>query len=290
MIGASVLAMLAAAWLGMSRVSPDPILIGTGGCEDPSRPPQQTYALERVSSGRTSRLKLRLNLPGYRLELFQDDSLIRHYIVAIGDTAYPTPIGSFTVTRVDWDPWWIPPASEWAQKDSVTPPGPRNPMGRVRLAFREMYFIHGTPYPHSVGSPASHGCVRLSNTNAIDLARRVIAMNAPGVSPALVNQLAAKRGKTSHSIALELPVPLEIRYELTTVRDGKLTIYPDVYHRYPGGMFVDTVVAAFQRAVGDSVALDTSQVRATISRVGAKTVTVELTRLQSPAKRRLGEP
>jgi L,D-transpeptidase catalytic domain len=51
------------------------------------------------------RLLLRLNLPSLTLELYRGAELIRKYPVAIGDTAYPTPEGTFEVTHVDWDPW-----------------------------------------------------------------------------------------------------------------------------------------------------------------------------------------
>jgi murein L,D-transpeptidase YcbB/YkuD len=174
-------------------------------------------------------ISLRLNLPSFRLELYEDIRLVRRYRVAIGDSVYPTPTGTFEISRVDWDPWWIPPASEWAEDDSITPPGPLNPMGRVRLAFRELYFIHGTPNRQSLGAPASHGCVRLSNADAIDLAKRVLAYGAPAVPADEIRKLAAQRGKT-RSISLERSVSLKIRYELAEVVDGELVLYPDVYH------------------------------------------------------------
>jgi murein L,D-transpeptidase YcbB/YkuD len=248
------------------------------GCEDKPASSSQLAAAKQSIPAQMSRLKLRLNLPAYRLELFQDDKLIRRYVVAIGDTAYPTPIGTFAVTRVDWDPWWTPPASEWAQNDSVTPPGPRNPMGRVRLAFRDLYFIHGTPYPHSVGSPASHGCVRLSNANAIDLAKRVLALNAPSVPRAQVDKLAAKRG-TTQSISLEQSVPLEIRYDVARVQSGQLIVYPDVYHLLGPDALLDSVMATLRRSVGDSVALDTSGVADVIARAKGKRLSAEVAAL-----------
>jgi murein L,D-transpeptidase YcbB/YkuD len=156
---------------------------------------------------------LKLNLPSLTLELYRGTELVRSYPVAIGDSAHPTPQGVFEVTQVDWDPWWIPPASDWAKNEKVTPPGPRNPMGRVRLSFRELYFIHGTPDRHSVGSAASHGCVRLYNTDAIDLAKRILRYGAPDISSKEVDQIAARRGKT-RTIKLQRTVAVEIRNEI----------------------------------------------------------------------------
>src|SRR6185503_927118 len=74
-------------------------------------------------------LTLTLNLPSYWLEAHDGERVTHRYRVAIGDTAFPTPTGRFEVTRVEWDPWWVPPPSEWAAGDSVTPPGDGNPMG-----------------------------------------------------------------------------------------------------------------------------------------------------------------
>ena len=176
----------------------------------PGRPAAaQHVGLGAVHDG----LMLKLNLPSLTLELYRGTELVRSYPVAIGDSAHPTPQGVFEVTQVDWDPWWIPPASDWAKNEKVTPPGPRNPMGRVRLSFRELYFIHGTPDRHSVGSAASHGCVRLYNTDAIDLAKRILRYGAPDISSKEVDQIAARRGKT-RTIKLQRTVAVEIRNEI----------------------------------------------------------------------------
>ena len=58
---------------------------------------------------------------------------------------------------------------EWARGREYTPPGPNNPMGRVKLFFMPLYFIHGTPERESIGTPASHGCVRMKNADIIEL-------------------------------------------------------------------------------------------------------------------------
>ncbi len=78
-----------------------------------------------------------------------------------------------------------PPASAWAKKEQPMPPGPGNPMGRVKLNFRPLYFLHGTPVPSSMGSAALHGCIRMHIADAIALARDVLA--AGGVDTATVD-------------------------------------------------------------------------------------------------------
>ena len=107
-------------------------------------------------------LRLVLNIPAARLDVLEGEALARSYRVAIGTPDHPTPIGSYRVDRVIWNPWWVPPPFEWARKMKLTPPGPDNPTGRVKLFFGYYLFLHGTPLEESLGRPGSHGCVRLA--------------------------------------------------------------------------------------------------------------------------------
>ena len=70
------------------------------------------------------------------------------------------------------NPWWHPPFNR-RPKDKITPPGPGNPMGKVKLNFANLYYLHGTPKEKEIGSPASRGCVRLRNEDAVALAQLV---------------------------------------------------------------------------------------------------------------------
>lgn len=83
----------------------------------------------------TPPLHLVVNIPAYRLDAYVSDSLVRSIGVAPGMPNYPTPRGEFQITSVEWNPWWIPPHSPWAAKEHPTPPGPDNPMRRVKLNF-----------------------------------------------------------------------------------------------------------------------------------------------------------
>jgi L,D-transpeptidase catalytic domain len=189
----------------------------------PDRAPVDVAA--RADSG----LTLRLNLPAFRLELRDAGGDVRSYMVAIGSRRYRTPVGRYHVSSVELNPWWHPPDSEWARKEKVTPPGPNNPMGRAKLNFHELYFLHGTPLEASLGSAASHGCVRMASTDALDLARRVLAFARPDVRAEEIDALEASR--RTRRYALRTPVPLEIEYRTAEVRDGVLELHPDVYGR-----------------------------------------------------------
>ena len=173
-------------------------------------------------------LRLRLNIPAFRLEVWEQGRLLRTVEVAVGMPRWPTLPGSFAVSRVVWNPWWQPPPSEWARGEELTPPGPRNPMGRVKLSYQELFFLHGTPSVRSLGTAASHGCVRMSNENALALARLVHRHGSPEVPASLLDALEASPRRT-RSIPLSHPVPIEIVYELAAVEAGALRLYPDPY-------------------------------------------------------------
>jgi murein L,D-transpeptidase YcbB/YkuD len=174
-------------------------------------------------------LSLVLNLPAYRLDVLDGPTLVHSYTVAIGSLRYRTPRGRFAISRVELNPWWYPPPSRWARRDTVTPPGPRNPMGRAKLNFHELYYLHGTPHEESLGTAASHGCVRMASADAHDLARRVLEATRPDVPAAVIE--AAAHDRRTRRYTLTQPVPLEIVYRTAEVREGALELHPDVYHR-----------------------------------------------------------
>ena len=146
----------------------------------------------------------------------------------MGLVGHNTPTGEFTISRAEWNPWWRPPAREWAKNDKVTPPGPNNPMGRVKLFFAPYYFIHGTPDKENIGSPASHGCVRMLNTDVIALAKLLHAQAAPQVTSKAIDGILARSGNT-RVVAFRDSIPLTIRYDPIVVRNGKVHVYPDFY-------------------------------------------------------------
>jgi lipoprotein-anchoring transpeptidase ErfK/SrfK len=94
--------------------------------------------------------------------------------VATGQPSYPTPLGSFTIVSKQLNPWWYPPASDWAQGLSPVPPGPGNPLGTRWMGLSlPGVGIHGTPDAASIGYSASHGCIRMRIPEAEWLFERV---------------------------------------------------------------------------------------------------------------------
>jgi len=97
-----------------------------------------------------------------KLFLYDGMELRRTFDVATGLPQYPTPLGSFRII-VKWrNPWWYPPASEWAKDAKPIPPGPGNPLGTRWMGLSApLIGIHGTPDAASIGYSASHGCIRM---------------------------------------------------------------------------------------------------------------------------------
>jgi lipoprotein-anchoring transpeptidase ErfK/SrfK len=82
--------------------------------------------------------------------------------VATGQPAWPTPNGTFRVVVMSKDPTWIPPDSPWARGLEPIPAGPGNPLGTRWIGTSAPGVgIHGTPSDWSIGTHASHGCIRM---------------------------------------------------------------------------------------------------------------------------------
>lgn len=173
-------------------------------------------------------LQLDLNLPSFQVDAYENAVRIRRYPVAVGMRGYRTPRDTFAITSIEWNPWWIPPNSEWARDEKDTPPGSTNPMGRVKLNFMPLYFLHGTPHVTTLGRAASHGCVRMANADAIALARLVHEVGTPGLDVLVLDSLVADTTLT-RLIQLDVPVPLVIRYDVADIDGDTLVLYRDVY-------------------------------------------------------------
>lgn len=97
-----------------------------------------------------------------RLQLWRGMRLVRTFPVAVGTASFPTPIGSYRVVSKQRHPTWNPPSSPWAAGLGPVPPGPANPLGTRWIGTSAPGIgIHGTPAPWTVGTAASHGCIRM---------------------------------------------------------------------------------------------------------------------------------
>ena len=157
-------------------------------------------------------VRMLIDISDRKLYVEEDGERIRSFNVAVGTANHPTPRGSYSVSRIIWNPRWVPPNSDWAKGEKVREPGdPKNPMGRVKIFFREpTYYIHGTNAESSIGTAASHGCVRMLNDEVIDLAKLLIERSGTPVEPGLIQRL-INRVRQTREVRLENAVPLRVQ-------------------------------------------------------------------------------
>ena len=103
------------------------------------------------------------------------------YPATIGSSDTPSPTGTHEVARIAFNPeYTYNPNVNFKQGDNsqilTIPPGPNGPVGSIWIALsKPTYGIHGTPDPSKIGKTESHGCVRLTNWDAAELAKLVEA-------------------------------------------------------------------------------------------------------------------
>jgi lipoprotein-anchoring transpeptidase ErfK/SrfK len=110
------------------------------------------------------------------LYVYEADTVAKMYDISDGKDPYPTPRGTFKVRKLNWNPSWRPPDSEWAKQKTAKGPGEKgNPMKVVKIFFKEPdYYIHGTADIGSLGSADSHGCLRMSPEDVTELGKWVL--------------------------------------------------------------------------------------------------------------------
>lgn len=110
-----------------------------------------------------------------KLWLYDKGQVVKEYGVAVGAPGYSTPTGNFRITEKRYMPTWSNPGSGWAAgMPSTIGPGPSNPLGTRALNLNSPGIrIHGTNKDSSIGTAASHGCMRMHRWDIEDLYERV---------------------------------------------------------------------------------------------------------------------
>jgi lipoprotein-anchoring transpeptidase ErfK/SrfK len=107
---------------------------------------------------------LTLDRATFTLRLWKNLKLAKTYTVAVGQEGLETPEGLYEIQEKEENPTWHVPESDWAGSlaGQDIPPGPSNPIKARWMGIFEGAGIHGTEETYSLGSAASHGCVRMS--------------------------------------------------------------------------------------------------------------------------------
>jgi lipoprotein-anchoring transpeptidase ErfK/SrfK len=118
--------------------------------------------------------------PAFKLRLFKRLKLVKSYPIAVGQVGLETPAGLYHVQSKVVNPSWHVPTSAWAGDlaGRVIPPGPDNPIKARWLGIFNGAGIHGTSDIGSLGSAASHGCIRMAIPDVEQLYDQV-PMQAP---------------------------------------------------------------------------------------------------------------
>lgn len=204
-------------------------------------PPDNTLLPQTAPVKPLPEMRIRINIPATTMEVYKDGALAVTYPVSVGALGFKSPIMKNQLTQLVWNPSWIPPPSPWAAGLKPEPPGPRNPLGPVKMPLEQGIRIHGTNKDSSVGRPASHGCFRMHNKDASELAW-LIQQNLTDKTDESFRETYAKNRYRTYTVPLMAPVEVEIVYEPVEIAGDTLTIHPDLYGW--GGKTKDRVVAA----------------------------------------------
>jgi lipoprotein-anchoring transpeptidase ErfK/SrfK len=111
----------------------------------------------------------------FSLRFYRNLELQRTYTIAVGQVGYDTTAGLYDVQSKQVNPTWYVPNESWAGglAGTVVPPGPDNPLVARWMGFNGGAGIHGTNDIGSLGSAASHGCIRMAVPDVIELYDKV---------------------------------------------------------------------------------------------------------------------
>ena len=112
----------------------------------------------------------------FTLRLFKNLKLVRRYKVAVGQPGHPTPRGRFAIQSRQTNPVWSVPNSPWAGElagTTVAGGSASNPLKARWMGIVGGVGIHGTDQAASIGTRASHGCIRMRVADVVELFGRV---------------------------------------------------------------------------------------------------------------------
>jgi lipoprotein-anchoring transpeptidase ErfK/SrfK len=107
----------------------------------------------------------------FTLRLWKSLRLSKSYTIAVGRIGLETPAGLYHIQDKQVDPSWHVPNSSWAGAlaGQTIPPGPADPLKARWMGIYNGAGIHGTDALGSLGTAASHGCIRMAIPDVIAL-------------------------------------------------------------------------------------------------------------------------
>lgn len=118
-------------------------------------------------------LRLEISLNKKQVTLFEGEKVVKTYPIAIGRAGWETPEGNFKVAQMVKDPTWQNPLNGYI----IPSKDPENPLGRYWIGFwtdgKNWVGLHETPNIASVGTAASHGCIRMYGKDIAEIFAKV---------------------------------------------------------------------------------------------------------------------
>ena len=149
----------------------------------------QVPGVVRPAIGKSAGMSVRVSRSAGAVEALDGDGkVVARYPATTGSKHDPLPLGEWKINGVARNPtynynpdlFWDAEADEKKVKLAA---GPNSPVGAVWIDLSKPHYgIHGTPVPSTIGKTSSHGCIRLTNWDAIELATIV----TPGMAVVLV--------------------------------------------------------------------------------------------------------
>jgi lipoprotein-anchoring transpeptidase ErfK/SrfK len=116
-----------------------------------------------------------IDRPSFRLHFYKRLRRVKSYVVGVGQVGFETPAGLYHIQNKAVNPAWSVPNRPWAGSlaGRVIPPGPENPIKSRWMGIYDGAGIHGTADTASLGTAASHGCIRMSIPEVEELYEQV---------------------------------------------------------------------------------------------------------------------
>jgi lipoprotein-anchoring transpeptidase ErfK/SrfK len=130
----------------------------------------------KVTVDELPRTAITIQQSTFTLRLFKNLRVRKTYKVAVGQPRYPTPRGRFAIMSKQINPTWSVPSSPWAGElagTTVVGGSAANPLKARWMGIANGVGIHGTGEDYSIGTRASHGCIRMHVTDVVALYKRV---------------------------------------------------------------------------------------------------------------------
>lgn len=180
-------------------------------------------------------IELSINLPAFRLTLWQNGREVKRYPIGIAQRKFEMPTGLRKAQEVVWNPPWIPPESDWVFecKQNVRPGeyipagDPRNPLGKIKIPIEKGFLLHQAGSSSDIGGLVSHGCIRVQLSDLQDLAHKIVSSRARKISPEQITK--AEASMELLAVKLDSPLLVGITYDTIVIEEGLLRVYPDVY-------------------------------------------------------------